>query len=280
MDMSEILGNLLGYLIFFGFIFGIPLFFLYWLYRNLAWRWRWRQWFYGYYASRGQDARRKDVERLITELSSSDKGLNKSALERLAQSGAKGVDLILAAIDMPYFVSRSGKLVFEEEEKESIFFKSINKIHPLLVGTLLNIGHHSPKAFMNALQNTNRNVRIVAMIILGHLRDASAVEVLLPFLDNPNIDERAYAMRALGEIKAANCFDKMVSSLKDDDVYIQATAISALGNIGDARALPYLEEFSRFDKTPVEGSGQTLGQLAEVAVSRIHNKGLQKLQTN
>ncbi len=252
--------------IFYGCVSLLPLFFLYLLYRNLAWRWRWKQWFDGYYAKRGQVARRNDVERLITELSSSDRGLNISALQRIMQSEAKSVDLLLAALDMPYYQSRNGKYVYTEGEETSIFVKSVNKTHPFLVNALTSIGHHSPEELKAALQSPNLNVRITVMSALEQLNDISVADSLLPFLDSDNLDEKAFAIRALGGMRATNTFEMILSALNHMDVYVRATAIVALGNIGDERALPFLEEISRFDKTIIDGTDQILGQLAEMAV--------------
>jgi hypothetical protein len=258
--------------IFYGCISLLPLFFLYLLYRNLAWRWQWKQWFDEYYAARGQVARRKDVERLITELSSSDSGLNIGGLRRIEESGAMGVNLVLAALDLPYHMTRTGKYVFPDGEATSIFGKSVKKIHSLLSDALVNIGHHSPNELVAALQSPNLNVRTVAMHVLGHLNYFPAVDALLMFMDSPNLDEKAFAMKALGELGVINAVDSILSVLNDNDVYVRATAIVALGNIGDPRALPFLEEISQFDKTLIDGTDQTLGQLAEMAVVNIRNR--------
>lgn len=260
--------------IFYGCISLLPLFFLYLLYRNLVWRWQWKQWFDGYYATRGQATRRKDVERLITELSSSDKGLNRSALERLTQSGAKGVILVLAALDLPYHMTRDGKYIVNEGEI-TVLGKSVKKLQTLLSGALVKIGHHSPNDLIAALQNPNLNVRINAMHALGRLNYFPAIASLLPYMDSLNLDEKAIAIKALGEIRATKAFEKIVLSLRDEDVYVRATAVTALGNLGDVRALPYLEEISRFDQTVIDGNNITLGQLAEMTISRVRHVSLQ-----
>lgn len=69
-------------------------------------------------------------------------------------------------------------------------------------------------------------------------------------LENSNPDIRELALDKIGTIKPDNAFEIIVPFLSDSEPEVRGTAACNLGDIGDSRSVPYLIELAR--KDPVE----------------------------
>lgn len=69
-------------------------------------------------------------------------------------------------------------------------------------------------------------------------------------LENSNSDIRELALDKIGTLKPDNAFEIIVPFLSDSEPEVRGTAACNLGDIGDSRSVPYLIELAR--KDPVE----------------------------
>ncbi|PIE31516.1 hypothetical protein CSA56_18095 [candidate division KSB3 bacterium] len=136
----------------------------------------------------------------------------------------------------------------------------INRVVPLLTKTL-SVGNIGPKNvsyhnsaleclteigrpaipdLTNALQDSDKDVRIAAANALGSIRHHDACDALIHALHDPHINVRYAAVEALSRIPSQKSVIPLTQVLKQDDDWLKLPAISALGSIGDYRATPYL----------------------------------------
>ena len=69
---------------------------------------------------------------------------------------------------------------------------------------------------------------------------AAAVEPLCGHLDDPDHDLRKFIIDILGNIRCASCVPLLVKALHDQDMNVRVAAAENLGKIRDPRALPHL----------------------------------------
>ncbi|WP_318248648.1 HEAT repeat domain-containing protein [Geomonas subterranea] len=69
---------------------------------------------------------------------------------------------------------------------------------------------------------------------------APAVERLCAHLKDPDHDLRKFIIDILGNIRCATCLPLLVEALGDEDMNVRVAAAENLGKIGDGRALPHL----------------------------------------
>ena len=69
---------------------------------------------------------------------------------------------------------------------------------------------------------------------------AAAVEPLCGHLNDPDQDLRKFVIDILGNIRSASCVPLLVKALDDDDMNVRVAAAENLGKIRDPRALPHL----------------------------------------
>ncbi|WP_328746908.1 HEAT repeat domain-containing protein [Geomonas anaerohicana] len=67
-----------------------------------------------------------------------------------------------------------------------------------------------------------------------------AVEPLCAHLGDPDHDLRKFIIDILGNIRCATCLPLLVQALDDEDMNVRVAAAENLGKIGDAQALPHL----------------------------------------
>ena len=67
-----------------------------------------------------------------------------------------------------------------------------------------------------------------------------AVEQLCAHLGDPDHDLRKFIIDILGNIRCAACVPLLVQALDDEDMNVRVAAAENLGKIGDAQALPHL----------------------------------------
>ncbi len=105
------------------------------------------------------------------------------------------------------------------------------------------IGEPALKTLTEALLNAPEpRLRKNAAIILGLIKNKSAVQPLIECLKDEDAEVRARSADALGEIGAGEAVEPLIEALKDDDDEVRISAARALGEIGDVRAAESLIE--------------------------------------
>jgi hypothetical protein len=135
------------------------------------------------------------------------------------------------------------------------------------------------------LEDSNYKVRVQAAIVLGKLRDPSAVESLIKALDDPNKTVRGIAAQALGQIGDASAAEPLRAlSRRDDDPFVKGQADKALALLqpsggttavaagGAKKARIYLS-FG-----PFTGTSKTISADAAKIVRDVLQRELGKLQ--
>ena len=88
-----------------------------------------------------------------------------------------------------------------------------------------------------ALRDTSADIRAQAVFGLGQLRDKRAIAPLTQALKDQNGDVRQQAAFALGQLRSADAIDGLTLALRDSDKDVRQQAAFALGQIRDARAV-------------------------------------------
>lgn len=96
------------------------------------------------------------------------------------------------------------------------------------------------EALINLLRaSENAGLRNSAVESLERI-GAPAVEQLCAHLEDPDHDLRKFIIDILGNIRSASCVPLLVRALDDDDMNVRVAAAENLGKIGDRRALTHL----------------------------------------
>jgi len=90
-----------------------------------------------------------------------------------------------------------------------------------------------------------------AIHVLGNIKDANAVEPLMPMLVNENTRVRSAAAKALGNLKDSRAVIPLISCLGEKDQTLRAAAAEALGKIGDDQAAKPLQPLLKDKDEPV-----------------------------
>ncbi len=88
-----------------------------------------------------------------------------------------------------------------------------------------------------ALKDASPDIRQQAAFGLGQLRDGRAIEPLTAALKDANADVREQAAFALGQLRAKASVPALSTALKDTDADVREQAVFALGQIRDASAI-------------------------------------------
>jgi beta-lactamase regulating signal transducer with metallopeptidase domain len=124
-----------------------------------------------------------------------------------------------------------------------------------------------PRVFeplVQALKDASADVREQAAFGLGQLRDARAIDPLSGALKDQNASVREQAVFALGQLRAAATIDAIASVLHDASADVREQAAFALGQIRDRRAVEPLISVLKDEKPNVrEQAAFALGQLRD-----------------
>lgn len=115
-----------------------------------------------------------------------------------------------------------------------------------------------------ALKDASPDVREQAVFGLGQLHDPRAVEPLMTVLHDTNPDVRQNAVFALGQLRDKRAVEPLISALKDGNADVRQQAAFALGQLRDARALEALVVALKDGDADVRGQAAfALGQLRD-----------------
>ena len=92
--------------------------------------------------------------------------------------------------------------------------------------------------------------REMATLILGLLKDESALPTLIQAFKATDPVLRAVAAKALGEIEKPieDVVAQLIQALKDEDYYVRESAAKALGGLKSLEALPALAHMTSVDE--------------------------------
>ncbi len=123
---------------------------------------------------------------------------------------------------------------------------------------LAEIGPPAIPALADALQDTDKDVRIVTANALGSIRHHDACDALIRALQDEHVNVRYAAVEALSRIPSQKSVIPLTQILEYDEDWLKLPAIAALGHIGDYRATPYLMKISEhplYMQTVIEALG-------------------------
>lgn len=108
-------------------------------------------------------------------------------------------------------------------------------------------------AYIAELDNNDPNIKRLAALALGELRDASAESPLMKLLKDPNEEVRAEAVVALSKLNGPDVFDTLLELFQKEKHWLVRTAlVVAFKRINDPRAVDDLLTLLRPYKTNVE----------------------------
>jgi HEAT repeat protein len=117
-------------------------------------------------------------------------------------------------------------------------------------------------ALIEALDDTDKGVRLIAAYWLGNIGHPTAVPALMEALVDTSRGVRTYAAVALGMIGDPAAVPALSKALHDSDEEVRLEATKSLGKIGDRRAIDPLEEM-------VEDKSEVVRDRASEALERI-----------
>jgi len=132
------------------------------------------------------------------------------------------------------------------------------------------------RGLIGALKNDDNDIRRTAVIALGNLRDAVAVEPLIRMLQDGDWGIRYRAAMALGEIGDVRAVEPLVEALKDEDAEVRMHALKALRRIGDPRAVESLAGMLKEKDKAVRL--EAVVALGETSDARVVNPLIQMLK--
>ena len=126
---------------------------------------------------------------------------------------------------------------------------------------------HDPRMFealVAALKDGDPDVRQQAAFGLGGLHDPRAVEPLIGVLHDVNADVRQQAIFALGQFRDKRTLEPLISALKDENPDVRQQAAFALGGVHDTRAVePLVIALKDSNPDVRQQAAFTLGQLRD-----------------
>jgi HEAT repeat protein len=101
------------------------------------------------------------------------------------------------------------------------------------------LGSAATAPLLALLSDRDEEVRLFATVMLGSLREPTAVGALVQVLSDPDVNVRHAAATSLGQIGSPEAVPRLVEALHAEP-WLQYSALHALGEIGDPRAAPSL----------------------------------------
>jgi HEAT repeat protein len=109
--------------------------------------------------------------------------------------------------------------------------------------------------------------RYYAVHLLGQLKSARAVEMLLPLLEDPDVNY--HAAWALGEVGDVRAVGPLIAVLRDPDALVRISAIQSLEKLGATEALPAIRALLTDNALPRAGDQVSVAETAKVAIAKL-----------
>jgi len=136
-----------------------------------------------------------------------------------------------------------------------------------LLDTVEQMGVIAVPTLLEFLQHDNNKIRYEAIVALGALKPADAVQPLLDALKDADEYVRIYAIRALGNfdlLSNESIAEHLRFLLQDDDERIRAAAVEALGKLKDKQAVGELKRLLQEDRSDIRSTAAAaLGNIGE-----------------
>jgi HEAT repeat protein len=125
---------------------------------------------------------------------------------------------------------------------------------------LVKIGQPTVRPLIIALREGGADLRHMAALILGKIRDATAIPHLVGSMSDDDLRVRANAVLALGELGGEEALEALIAALRDESWWVRSCAADALGWSGDARAVgPLIEALKEEERLAQEISTPPTG---------------------
>jgi hypothetical protein len=122
----------------------------------------------------------------------------------------------------------------------------IKELGPGLAPILVELVQNGPPPGVSELNE--RLARERAVIALGELGAAEAIDPLIDILAEPDPVLRAKTVTALGQIGGDEALEALLPMLKDSDQLVREMTASALGRLGDPEAIPALQAAAQVEQ--------------------------------
>jgi HEAT repeat protein len=180
---------------------------------------------------------------------------------------ALAVDLMLGA--------RLAGEVKPEFQVQTVKFVEDLEVPDWLKVKLLEMGRSefSITALLNALTDSNGNVRRHAANALGKLGSEGVIPALLNAIEHSNADVRGNAAYALGQLGSEAAIPALLNAIKDSDYLVRHRAAYALRQLGSEAAIPgLLNALTDSNGNVRRHAANTLGDLgSEAAIPGLLN---------
>ena len=147
-------------------------------------------------------------------------------------------------------------------------------VRPTAVEALVAIGSVAGESLVAALGNQDPKVRKAAVMALGRIGDARAVEAVVAALEDQDGEVQWAAIESLGQLGDYRATEPLIAMLNDRGLH--AAAVAALGAIGDPRAVePLIADLDYlFQGWSVASALEAIGEpsvTSLIAVLRSHS---------
>jgi HEAT repeat protein len=137
------------------------------------------------------------------------------------------------------------------------------------VSALEKIGIASVESLIKALKDRDSQIRKLAVVALGEIRDARAVEPLIQVLSDNDSNVRGEAADALSKISDIRAVEPLIQVLSDNDSNVRGEAADALSKISDTRAVePLIHVLSDNDSNVRCKAALALGEIRDAKASK------------
>jgi HEAT repeat protein len=106
---------------------------------------------------------------------------------------------------------------------------------------LIKLGRDSVHALVPYLRDANKDVRKIAVDILGEIRSKEPIDYLLPLLQDPDPNVLVATLEALGNIGSSKAIE-LICTVFEENPFARLMAIEALGKIGGDSVRRYIDD--------------------------------------
>ncbi|MDD2754245.1 MAG: HEAT repeat domain-containing protein [Methanothrix sp.] len=186
----------------------------------------------------------KAIEPLIQTLTDDDNNVREESIEALRKIGVPSIEALAKVLkDRDNKVKKHAVQALGEirdakavESLIQVLNETDSDVLGEAVSALEKIGMPSVKPLIQALKDRDGQVRKLATVALGEIRDVRAVEPLIQVLGDNDSNVRGGAADALSKIRDIRAVEPLIQYLKDNDSDVRCKTALALGRIGDAEA--------------------------------------------
>lgn len=131
-------------------------------------------------------------------------------------------------------------------------------------------GSFNPEMPQWWLPSQIRADRYYAVHLLGQLKGARAIGILLPLLEDKDINY--HVAWALGEVGDARAVGPLIAVLRDPDALVRISAIQSLEKLGATEALPAIRTLLTDHALPRAGDQVPVADIAKAAIAKLQRE--------